>query len=45
MGLVSRNAAQTGGLTVKREAPEMDYICQAQNRLWGCRYGVRMEKP
>ena len=41
VGLVSRNAAQTGGLTVKREAPEMDYICQAQNRLWGCRYGVK----
>lgn len=25
--------------TVKRDIPDMDFICEAQNRLWGCRYG------
>ena len=27
-------------LYISREAPEMDYIVEAQNRLWGCRYGT-----
>lgn len=26
-------------VTIKREVPDMDYVCEAQNRLWGCRYG------
>lgn len=24
-------------LTVKREVPDMDFICENENRLWGCR--------
>ena len=27
------------GITVKREMPEMDYVIESGNRLWGCRYG------
>ena len=41
VGVVDRGATQTGGVSVHRIAPDMDYICQAQNRLWGCRYGVK----
>lgn len=26
----------SGRVTVKREAPELDYICESGNRLWGC---------
>ena len=26
-------------ITVKREVPNMDYVCSANNRLWGCYYG------
>ena len=44
-GIVDRNASQTGGLRVRRRAPDMDYVCQAQNRLWGCKYGVVDGKP
>lgn len=26
-------------ITVQRKVPDMDFVCEAQNRLWGCRYG------
>lgn len=45
VGIVDRNASQTGGLRVRRRVPDMDYVCQAQNRLWGCKYGVVGGKP
>ncbi len=27
------------GFSLKREMPEMDYVIECGNRLWGCRYG------
>lgn len=41
IGIVDEDATQTNG-TVKaeRRVPEMDYITECGNRLWGCRYGV-----
>ena len=24
---------------IRRTVPDMDFVCQCQNRLWGCRYG------
>ena len=29
-------AAETEKLTFAREIPDMDYICESENRLWGC---------
>ena len=29
------------GVTVARHCPDMDYICESNNRLWGCYYGFR----
>lgn len=29
-----------GAITVKREMPTLDYVCEAGNRLWGCHYGI-----
>ena len=26
-------------ITIKRVIPDLDFVCEAQNRLWGCRYG------
>lgn len=26
-------------VTIDREVPTMDYVCEAQNRLWGCFFG------
>lgn len=38
-GLLSHTVQQSGGLTVAREMPTMDFVIEAGNRLWGCRYG------
>jgi hypothetical protein len=26
-------------ITIKRKVPDMDYVCECRNRLWGCFYG------
>ena len=31
---------QSGTITVERKIPKMDYVCEANNRLWGCFYGI-----
>ena len=28
-----------GSVRVARELPELDFVCECRNRLWGCRYG------
>lgn len=33
-------SAGDGAVTVSRKLPEMDFVLQAGNRLWGCRYGT-----
>lgn len=40
------NKGKIGGVTnimesirVQREMPDMDYVCECNNRLWGCKYG------
>lgn len=32
-------ASAAGDVSLGREMPDMDFIVEAQNRLWGCRYG------
>ena len=32
--------SQTDSITVERLMPEMDFIIESNNRLWGCRYGL-----
>ena len=39
-GILDTVCSQTGGVRLERQVPEMDFVCQAQNRLWGCRYGL-----
>lgn len=29
-------AAETGEITFERKIPDMDFICESENRLWGC---------
>ena len=45
VGLLDQAASQTGGVRIAREAPDMDYICECGNRLWGCKYGLVDGKP
>jgi len=32
--------SQTAPLTVSRTVPDMDYVIECGNRLWGCKYGL-----
>ena len=36
---VTADCTAAQGVTVRRAVPEMDFVVEAQNRLWGCRYG------
>lgn len=29
----------SGNMSISRKVPDMDFVCEAQNRLWGCFYG------
>lgn len=37
-GLVNALQEQTGQITVKRSMPDMDFVVESNNRLWGCKY-------
>ncbi|MCI1958791.1 MAG: hypothetical protein LKJ25_04105 [Clostridia bacterium] len=34
--VIEDSITQSGGLSVYREMPDMDFICEHENRLWGC---------
>ena len=36
--VITQTAAQ-GVVKLERRMPNMDYLCESGNRLWGCRYG------
>lgn len=38
-GLLDQPASPEGAVTVSRTLPQMDFVVEARNRLWGCRYG------
>lgn len=41
IGLLDQSYVQTEGtVTVARVVPEMDFVTEANNRLWGCKYGL-----
>ena len=39
-GIVTGNASQEAAVTISRTVPEMDFVVESGNRLWGCRYGM-----
>lgn len=39
-GIVDIAAEQTESIKIERRMPEMDFVIESENRLWGCRYGV-----
>ena len=40
-GVLDEAYTQTSGsVSVERVIPRMDYICESNNRLWGCYYGM-----
>lgn len=40
-GIVDRSLTLEGRITAAREVPDLDYITESNNRLWGCKYGMR----
>jgi hypothetical protein len=41
VGLLDKSFTQnTGSVSVKRTMPDLDFITEAENRLWGCKYGL-----
>lgn len=34
--IIDETVSQTGGLTVAREIPDMDFLTECDNRVWGC---------
>lgn len=39
-GILSKVVSQTKPITITRQMPNMDFIIESENRLWGCRYGI-----
>lgn len=37
---VFTQSATDGAIKIERKMPNMDYLTESENRLWGCRYGV-----
>ena len=41
VGLTESAHSEDCTLRIERRVPDMDFVCEANNRLWGCRYGRR----
>lgn len=41
-GMLDKVSSQTLPVTVERRMPNMDFIIESENRLWGCRYGAAL---
>lgn len=39
-GMISGAASTVGKAVFARSVPEMDWVCECNNRLWGCKYGI-----
>ena len=39
-GTVGGDTVQSTAVTVTRTVPDMDFVAQCGNRLWGCKYGI-----
>ena len=40
VGILDEHTEVSAKVTMKRTMPIMDYVVEANNRLWGCRYGL-----
>ena len=41
-GILDKEITQDKAITISRKMPNMDFIIESENRLWGCRYGVAL---
>lgn len=40
LGILDEEKTINNKITIKREMPDVDFIVESQNRLWGCKYGI-----
>lgn len=40
VGMLAQAEVGTYNMTIERWVPEMDFVVESNNRLWGCRYGL-----
>ena len=40
IGILKKKITITEKISIKRLMPEMDFIIESENRMWGCRYGT-----
>lgn len=43
-GILDKVISQDKPIKITRQMPEMDFIVESGNRLWGCRYGLQGDK-
>ncbi len=39
-GVVAGDCVRTEAITLRRVVPDMDFVVECGNRLWGCKYGI-----
>ena len=42
-GILNAVVSQEEPVTIARRMPDMDFIVESQNRLWGCKYGINKD--
>ena len=40
LDIVTEQTAEDGAVKVERKMPNVDFLIESENRLWGCKYGV-----
>lgn len=43
IGILDSVSTQTDTLTLERKMPNLDFVIESENRLWGCRYGTALD--
>lgn len=42
IGIIDKVTSQEEPITIERRMPNMDFVIESGNRLWGCRYGTAL---
>ena len=40
VGIIDREVTISNKITIERKMPDVDFVIESQNRLWGCKYGI-----
>lgn len=40
VGILDREITISNKITIERKMPDVDFVIESQNRLWGCKYGI-----